>query len=309
MELRDLRSFVAVAQHRNFSRAAEQLHVSQPALSEQIRKLEDELGAPLFERSSRGATLTDAGEAFLPQARAVLAQADVAAESVRMVSYGIAGTLTLGFIDSAALGILPPLIRRFTARYPHVKLRLRELGTRQQLEAVEAGEIDVGIVSGPVWNPAVAGQRIATESLLVALPAEHRLAGATAVPLAELREDGFITYPADRGAALYEETLRLCHAAGFEPKIVQEANEIYTICAMVEAGLGVALVPSSVRAISPTLRLAHGDVHGIVYRPIDPPAELERWAVWRERAALGVVQAFITSLPHDEADPPPGPVR
>jgi DNA-binding transcriptional LysR family regulator len=296
MELRDLRSFVAVAQHRNFSRAAGQLHVSQPALSEQIRKLEDELGAALFERTSRGAVLTDAGEAFLPQARSVLAQADVAAESVRMVANGVAGTLTLGFIDSAAPGILPPLIRRFTARYPNVKLRLRELGTRLQLEAVQAGEIDVGIVRGPVWNSALAGRLIAAESLLVALPAGHRLAGEAAVRLTDLREEGFITYPADRGAGLYEETLRLCHEAGFDPRIVQEANEIATICALVDAGLGVAIVPESVGAIAPA---------GIVYRPTDPRAELERWAVWRDHAPLGVVHAFVTSLSLDGEEPPP----
>jgi len=288
MELRELRYFVAVAQHHNFSRAARQMHVSQPALSEQIRKLEDELGTPLFERTSRGALLTDAGEAFLPHARSVLAGADVAIESVRMVSEGVAGTLTLGFIDSAALGIMPPLIRHFTARYPGVKLRLRELGTKRQLEALETGEIDVGIVSGPVWNPALAGQRIATESLLAALPPEHPLAGSETVRLADLRDDGFITYPADRGAALYEETLRLCHAAGFAPVIVQEASEIYTICGMVAAGLGVALVPSSVETVAP---------EGIVYRPTEPPAELERWAVWRDQAPLGVVHAFVTSLP------------
>ncbi|GAC1579546.1 MAG: hydrogen peroxide-inducible genes activator OxyR [Candidatus Elarobacter sp.] len=287
MELRDLRSFVAVAQHRNFSRAAEQLHVSQPALSEQIRKLEDELGAPLFERTSRGAILTDAGDVFLPQARAVLAQADVAAESVRMVARGVAGTLTLGFIDSAAVGILPPLIRRFTARYPEVKLRLRELGTKAQLEAIEASDIDVGIVSGPVWNPALGGQIVATESLLLALPAEHRLARERAVSLTGLRDEGFISYPGDRGSGLFEETRRLCRDAGFEPNIVQEANEIYTICGMVAAGLGVALVPWSAGAIA---------LDGVVYRPTDPRAELERWAVWRARAPLGVVHAFITSL-------------
>ncbi len=300
MELRDLRSFLAVAQHRNFSRAAEQLHVSQPALSEQIRKLEDELGAPLFERTSRGATLTDAGEAFVPQARAVLAQADAAADAVRMVAGGVAGTLTLGFIDSAALGIVPPLIRRFTARYPQVKLRLRELGTRRQLEAVESGEIDVGIVRGPVWNAGLTGRRIATESLLVALPADHRLAGADAVRLADLRDDGFVTYPADRGAALYEETLRLCHEAGFDPAMVQEANEIYTIVGMVAAGLGVALVPDSVSAVAP-------GAGGVVYQALEPRAELERWAVWRDRAPLGVVHAFVTSLPFDEKPAPRSP--
>jgi DNA-binding transcriptional LysR family regulator len=296
MELRDLRYFVAVAQHRNFSRAAEQLHVSQPALSEQIRKLEDELGAPLFERTSRGAMLTDAGAALLPQARSVLAQADVAAETVRMVAHGVAGTLTIGLIDSAALGILPPLVRRFTARYPNVKLRLRELGTRRQLEAVEAGDIDVGIVGGPVWHDGIAGQRIATESLLVALPAEHRLAAQKAVRLADLRDDGFITYPADRGAGLLEETLRLCHDAGFDPKIVQEANEMTTICGIVAAGLGVAIVPSSVSAIA---------TDGVVYHPTDPRAELERWAVWRDQSPLGVVHAFVTSLSLDESEPLP----
>jgi DNA-binding transcriptional LysR family regulator len=290
MELRDLRSFVAVAQHRNFSRAAEQLHVSQPALSEQIRKLEDELGAALFERTSRGAELTDAGAAFLPQARTVLAQADVAAETVRMVSDGVAGTLTLGFIDSAALGIVPTLIRRFTARYPGVKLHLRELGSRRQLEAVENGDIDVGIVRGPIWNHGLAGQRVATETLLVALPADHRLAGEESIRLGDLREEGFVTYPADRGAALYEETLRLCHAAGFAPRIVQEASEIYTIVGMVAAGLGVAIVPASVNAVAPGR---------VTYRPTDPRAELERWAVWRQGAQLGVVHAFVTTLPQD----------
>jgi DNA-binding transcriptional LysR family regulator len=298
MELRDLRYFVAVAQHRNFSRAAEALHVSQPALSEQVRKLEDELGAPLFERTSRGARLTDAGEALLPQARSVLAQADVAAETVRTVAHGVAGTLTLGFIDSAALAILPPLIRGFSQRYPNVKLRLRELGTRQQIEAVERGEIDVGIVRGPVWNAQLAGRRIATESLFVALPAGHRLAGETTVHLSALREDGFITYPPERGAALYEETLRLCHTAGFEPRIVQVASEISTICAMVAAGLGVAIVPSSARAVA---------LDGVVYRATDDPrAELERWAVWRERAPLAVVHAFASSLEPDGDTPPDG---
>jgi DNA-binding transcriptional LysR family regulator len=287
MELRDLRSFVAVAQQRNFSRAAEALHVSQPALSEQIRKLEDELGAPLFERTSRGATLTDAGEAFLPHARTVLAEADAAAEAVRMVANGVAGTLTLGFIDSAALSIVPPLVRHFSARYPNVKLHLRELGTRLQLEALEVGAIDVGIVRGPVWNAALAGRKIATESLLVALPAEHRLASTEAIRLAELREDGFITYPADRGAALYEETIRLCREAGFEPAIVQEASEISTIVGMVAAGLGIAIVPASVSAIAPA---------GVVYRSVDPRAELERWAVWRDASPLAVVHAFVTSL-------------
>ena len=110
--------------------------------------------------------------------------------------------------------------------------------------------------------------------------------------LEDLREDGFITYPADRGAALREETLRLCHAAGFEPAIVQEADEVATICGMVAAGLGVAIVPSSVSAIAPG---------AVVYRPTDPRAELERWAVWRERAPSGVVQAFLTSLSSDSS--------
>jgi DNA-binding transcriptional LysR family regulator len=124
--------------------------------------------------------------------------------------------------------------------------------------------------------------------LRVALPAGHGLASAEMVSIADLREDGFIMYPHERGAALAEETLRLCHTAGFDPRVVQEANEIYTICAMVAAGLGVAIVPSSATAIA---------LQGVVYRPIDDPrAQLERWAVWREEAPLAVVRAFVDSL-------------
>ena len=288
MDLRDLRYFLAIAQNGSVSRAAEQLHLSQPALSEQIRKLEDELGAPLFARTSRGVHLTDAGEALLPHARTVLAQADVAADAVRQVTRGLVGTLTLGFIDSAALAILPPLIHRFSERYPDVKLRLRELGTRVQLEAIEQGTIDVGIVRGPIWNPELAGRRITTETLLVALPSTHRLAGEERVRVADLHDDGFIMYPSERGAGLAEETLRMCHAAGFDPRVTQEANEIYTICAMVAAGLGVAIVPESASAVA---------LSGVVYRPTDDPrAALERWAVWRDEAPLAVVRAFIDTL-------------
>jgi DNA-binding transcriptional LysR family regulator len=287
VELRDLRSFVAVAHQRNFSRAAETLHVSQPALSEQIRRLEDELGAVLFERTSRGATLTDAGAAFLPQARAVLAQADLAVEAVRLIARGLAGTLTLAFIDSAALGLLPGLIRRFTARHPEVKLRLRELGTRSQLEALEVGEIDVGIVRGPVWNAGVTGVTLATEPLLVALSAQHPLAQHETIAVAALRDEGFITFPADRGAGLYEETVRLCHEAGFDPRVVQEASEIATICALAAAGLGIAVIPASASAIV---------LDGLVHRPIaDPSAHLERWAVWREGPSA-LVRAFAETL-------------
>lgn len=287
MELRDLRSFVAVAHQRNFSRAAETLHVSQPALSEQIRRLEDELGAVLFERTSRGATLTDAGAAFLPQARAVLAQADVAVEAVRLIARGVAGTLTLAFIDSAALGLLPGLIRRFTARHPDVKLRLRELGTRSQLAALEVGEIDVGIVRGPVWNAGLTGVTLATEPLLVALSAQHPLAQHETIAVAALRDEGFITFPADRGAGLYEETVRLCHEAGFAPRVVQEASEIATICALAAAGLGIAVIPASASAIV---------LDGLVHRPLaDPGAQLERWAVWREGPSA-LVRAFAETL-------------
>ena len=288
MELRDLRYFVAVAQHRNVSRAAEQLHVSQPALSEQIRKLEEELGTPLFARTSRGVDLTEAGETLLGRARTLLAQADEAADAVRTLAHGVAGTLTLGFIDSAALGIVPPLLRRFTQAYPNVKLDVRELGTRSQLEALRSGELDVGIVRGPVWDAELQGTRIATETLLVALPAQHALANAPVVAMRALRDEGFISYPAERGAGLYEEMLRLCHDAGFDPRIAQEANEIYTICGMVAGGLGVAIVPESVTAIA---------LAGIVYRPTDDRrAHLERWAVWRETAPSALVRAFVETI-------------
>lgn len=288
MELRELRYFIAVAQHGSLSRAAAALGIAQPSLSEQIRKLEDELSVTLFARTSRGVTLTNEGEALVPHARATLAQAEAAAQSVLDVTTGVAGTLTLGFIDSAALAILPPLVRRFARSHPHVHLRLREMGTRAQLDALARGEIDVGIVRGPVWGATLHGKRIANESLAVALPSQHALAERAQLAIADLRDEPFIMYPVARGAGLTEETLRLCHAAGFDPRIAQDANEIGTICGMVAAGLGVAVVPESASAIA---------LDGVTYRPLaGASAVLERWAAWRADSALPAVRAFVSEL-------------
>ncbi|HTW84233.1 MAG TPA: LysR family transcriptional regulator [Candidatus Sulfotelmatobacter sp.] len=284
MELRDLRYFVAVAQARSFSRAAEALHLAQPSLSQAIKKLENELGVALFARAHHLVELTDAGAAFLREARTVLAQAAVAADTARMVGNGTIGQLRIGFIDSSALRIMPELVRRYRAAHPGVRLHFIELSTAQQIAALKADEIDVGIARGPVWDPELAGVRVATEELYVALAATHPLAPRETLGIGELRDELFVLYPPTKGTGLYDEVLRLCHDAGFEPAVAQEVNEIPMICGLAASGAGVAIVPGSARVIA---------IEGLRYVRLEPPATIERWALWRETAKLPAIAAFV----------------
>jgi DNA-binding transcriptional LysR family regulator len=284
VELRDLRYFVAVAQRRSFSRAAEALYLSQPSLSQAIKKLENELGVALFARTHHLVELTDAGAAFLREARVVLAQAAVAADTARQVGNGTIGQLRIGFIDSAALRIMPELVRRYRTAHPAVRLAFVELSTAQQIAALKADEIDVGIARGPVWDPELAGTRVAIEELFVALAATHPLAGRPSIRIAELRDELFVLYPPRKGAGLHDEVLRLAHDAGFEPAVAQEVDQLPMICGLAASGAGVAIVPDAARVIA---------IAGLRYVRLDPPASIERWGLWREGAKLPAIRAFV----------------
>ena len=291
LDLRKLRYFVAVADKLHFGRAADELHIAQPALSRQIRALEHDLGTPLLTRDSHGVALTDAGRQLLTDAGPLLASARAVRRRVTVAAGG-SQRLMVGFRAGIAV---TPAVRLFAEQHPDVIVDVQRIEWDDQAPMLLDGRIDVGYVRLPIDEAGLRVTPLYTEPRVAVLPAGHRLAGADAVRLADLRDDGFVTYPADRGAALYEETLRLCHEAGFDPAIVQEASEISTIIGIVAAGLGVAVVPDSVSAIASS---------GVAYRPLEPRAELERWAVWRDRAPLGVVHAFVTSLSFDEEQSP-----
>ena len=258
MELRRLRYFVAVAEELHFGRAAQRLHIAQPPLSQQIRRLEGELGVELLRRNRRRVQLTDAGRLLLEQSRPLLAQADRLEELLRRAGGGEVGRLSVGFVGSASYETLPAVLREFRGRFPDVELVLEELPTESQVAALHAGRIDVGLVRPPLADDAIELTRLVEERLIAALPDQHPLTERTAVRVAALAQEPFVL-PPRRISGLYEDVVSVCRAAGFTPQVVQEASEMQTIISLVSAGIGVSLVPSSVE----TFRMPR-----VSYRPL-----------------------------------------
>ncbi len=248
MELRHLRYFTAVAEELHFGRAAARLHIAQSPLSQQIRRLERELGVSLFERSRRSVRLTDAGRLLQEHAAPLLAQADRLEATMRDAAAGRTGALTVGFVGSATYTTLPAVVRAHRLAYPEVEVRLVEMTTGPQVDALIAGQIDVGFVRPPVRSDAIAVTPLVEERLLVALPDSHPLVKRRAVDVQALATEPFVSFPRQIGSGLYDEILAVCTAAGFSPIVVQEANEMQTIVSLVSAGIGVALVPESMQA-------------------------------------------------------------
>ncbi len=252
MELRHLRYFVAVAEELSFTRAAERLHIGQPPLSMQIRDLEDDVGARLFDRSRRRVALTEAGRRFLEHAREILARAQLAAEEARRTGRGETGQLRVGFTSSMPFtSTLPDLLFTYRQRHPGVALQLRELFTAEQFDALRRGALDVGLVRyGGLQAPAgVRAREIGRDPLRLVVNAAHPLAHRTEVSLAEFRDDGFVGFPPDAGTGLPAIFARLCAQAGFEPRIVQTAREATTQIGLVAAGLGVAMLPAPLECV------------------------------------------------------------
>ncbi|SFZ77714.1 LysR family transcriptional regulator [Chitinimonas taiwanensis] len=262
MELRHLRYFVAVAEELHFTRAAQRLHIGQPPLSQQIRALEEEIGAQLFERHQRRVQLTEAGQLFLVRARRILADAAAAAEQARRVAQGEVGELRLGFTSSLPFtNLLPAVLHDFRAAWPEVRLSLRELFTAQQFEALAAGSLDVGFVrfTGLEAPEGIVLREIHRDPLRVVLPAQHALAAQPALALAQLRDEGFISYPREVGTGLPVLVRQLCARSGFSPRVVQEAGEATTQIGLVAAGLGIAVLPSPLECVQ---------MPGVRYLPI-----------------------------------------
>ena len=252
MELRHLRYFVAVAEELNFTRAAARLHIGQPPLSMQIRALEDEIGVRLFERTQRRVTLTVAGERLLLHARTILSAVDDAVTDAQRAGRGEVGDLRIGFTSSLPFtDLLPDALQAYRRCYPAVRLQLREMFTPRQFEAIARGELDVGFVRLQADSAprGIVLREIARNPLRLVVNAAHRLAGAASVSFRELRDEDFISFPADLGTDLPEVLRKLCLQAGFEPRIVQTAREATTQIGLVAAGLGVAVLPAPLESV------------------------------------------------------------
>lgn len=253
MELRHFRYFVAVAEEGHITRAAKRLGMAQPPLSQQIRALEAEIGTPLFTRMPRGMALTQAGEAFLREARMVLSGAARAKQEALYASRGDAGEITIGVTTSA---LLHPLIARilgdFSQRYSRVALTITEGNAADLIEGLDRRSISVAFLRAPVARPAgIAFHEIASEELIVVLSTNHRLAGPerAAIGLEDLRDERFVLTRRPAAPGMYDDVLRACRAKGFEPTVAAEVGRMLTTISLVAAGVGISLVPASMQSI------------------------------------------------------------
>ena len=242
---------MAVAEAGNFSRAAANLHMSQPPLSTQVKALEDELGVRLLERSNHGATLTPAGAAFLEEARAALARLESARRRAQLVGKGDIGMLSVGFVSIADYGVLPSALKSFRAAFPQVEVQLHELTTDAQIRELRANRLDMGIALAPVDDTELEFRRLHDEELVLALPSAYRAGRAQdAIDLRLLATESFIVPPRDIAPGLHDVIIAQCRAAGFTPRITQHARQMQTVISLVSSGMGFALVPSSVRNLN-----------------------------------------------------------
>ncbi len=285
MELRQLRYFVAVAEELHFRRAAARLHISQPPLSQQISALEHELGVRLLERTRRRVELTPAGEAFLRDARAMLAELDVAAATARAIAAGQVGRLRVGFVGSALLSIVPATVQRFRRARPGVEVELRERSTVEALRALETGVIDVALVRPPIDAGAdLRTEIVIRERTIAAIPAGHELAKLRRIPLARLAGEPLVLFPRSQAPGYHDLLTGRLAATGTSPHVVQYAPEMLTIIGLVAAGIGVSPVPASV---------AHLALDGVTYRPLNRAPDTELVAVTRAGRESALAQAFV----------------
>lgn len=284
MELRHIRYFVTLAEELHFGRAAERLNMAQPPLSRQIQQLEEELGTQLFERSHRRVRLSQAGEVFLTGAKRILGDTKLAVEETQRTGRGERGSLSIGFVVSVAYEIVPLAVREFRSRFPNVQIRLHEMTTMEQIDAMHRETIDLGFLRSPVEVSTLNQQVVRREEFVVALHVSHPLAVERRIDLGALKGEPFVLFQRQMDADHYDEIVRACAIHGFVPNVVQETTQMNTTINLVAAGLGASLVP---RAVSCMER------KGVVYRELSQPViGFEISMVWRNEGASPLVRNF-----------------
>ncbi|WP_113700297.1 LysR family transcriptional regulator [Nonomuraea lactucae] len=287
MQLQQLAYFVAVAEARHFTQAAERMRVAQPSLSKQIKALETELGAPLFSRARGNVMLTAAGEALLPLARRMLADADTARQEVAELAGLRKGRVRLGATPSLCAGLLADALARFHRDYPGIELLVEEGGSRDLVRALARGQIDLSLIIMPLQSddPSLVTEEILRENLVVAAPS-HQAARRPYLRIEELRGRPMVMFR--RGYDLREATLSACRQAGFEPTLAVQGGEMDAVLRFVEAGLGVAVVPSMVLDGRP----------GLTGTPLAPPGLSRTIALAHRRdvAPARAARAFRATL-------------
>ncbi len=284
MELYQLGYFLEIARQRSFTRAAGRLHMAQPALSQQMKNLEAELGTPLFNRGRKEVQLTAAGKAFQPRAEALLLQAEAAKAAVSDVAQLRGGKLIIAAIPSVSACLLPEVVRNFHRQHAQVALQLIEESSERVADCVESGLADIGFLQLPASKSAFKVQPIITEPFVLLVGKSHEVAKQKTVLLRQLSAESFIFY---KGRAR-DTALESCRTAGFEPHIVCESGELGTVRALVAAGLGLAIVPRLAAVNLPD------SIQIVAIR--EPKMQRQIAAVWQKGSALSPAAATLLQM-------------
>lgn len=281
IELRHLGYFLALVEERHFTRAAERSGIQQPPFSRQIRDLEELVGARLFARTPNGAVLTEAGRAFLSVVQGIPGQIERATRDAQRAARGEVGSLRVGYTGSAAFNpVVSATIRSFRRNYPEVDLSLEEANTPRLVEGLSDGRYDVVFLRPGASGGADLQERLVVEeAMIVVLPADHRLSASRQVKLAQLKDEPFILLPPAFGPILHDEIYAACRKAGFEPALGQMAPQIGSVINLVATGLGVSLIPASMRCMQ---------VPGVVFRELTGKGPVARLAVSFRRGESAV---------------------
>ena len=288
MELRHMRYFVAVAEARNFRRAAEGLRIAQPALSARIKALETELSVRLFDRTTRSVNLTAAGRLFLDEARTVLAAAAKAEQRVRAAQGGMGGSLRVGVIAPTANAWLAAILRKFRDRFPGVELSLFDLSSTEQLRRLRERELDVGLLRPPVGHPELESRLVEESYYVLAAPAGHRLARLKTLRWEDFHGEGLVLVHPTQQHGYYDAFMETCGKAGAKPYVAQYAHDIQTKLWLISAGFGVAPTTATIGEIKRP---------GLVLRPLPgglPP--VHTLLVWRKEDTSALVGNFVGSF-------------
>lgn len=286
MELRHLRYFIAVAEEMNFTRAAERLHIAQPALTRIIHDLEKELHVLLFDRSKRQIALTAAGQGFLAQTYLVFANVEKAVRVAQQIEQGELGRLTVGFTGAAIYSVLPEIVSLYQEQFPDVNVVLHDLPMREQLQALCEHRLDIGFALAPLFVKNIAYERLLECSMIAVLPERHVLASQARIPLSALAKESWIWFPRHLNPRYHDQNMLFCQQAGFEPRIVQETGQPHVLTSLVAAGLGVAMMSACTQSLAR---------RGVVYRPFQESSwRVDLQMMLREQERSRLIQEYVS---------------
>ncbi len=288
MEFRQLRYFLAVAETLHFSAAAEKIGIAQPPLSQQIQKLEREIGTKLFIRHNRHVELTEAGHFFREKAAKILEDSEKALIQIKKVARGETGHLSIGFAGSTVFhGFVAFAMREFRKEYPDITIHSCESNSIDLMPMVKEAKIDCALVRLPLHIDGLNCLSLVEEHMLAVLPTEHPAAFETIISLTKLARDNFIAFPREIGPELYDSIIRACHDAGFSPRISMESPQISSSINLVAAGFGVTIIPESLKSI-------HAD--GVKYLSIQQPLTTSLGLIYREHEKSTIIQNFVKMI-------------